>query len=68
MVILVVTFSQDELRILSSHLANLARQELPFERLVVHAALAQEMFADNPHKAEQIPLIASQLADGNHLI
>lgn len=59
-----IIYCQDELRILSAHFANLARKELKFERLVVDASLAEQMFVDNPHKAEQIPLIASQLSDG----
>ncbi|KAF4532574.1 hypothetical protein B566_EDAN008499 [Ephemera danica] len=58
----------DELRILSGYFSNLVHEELKFERLVVDATLAEEMFADNPHKVQQIPQIASQLADDNKIV
>lgn len=60
--------SADELRILSGYFANLVHEDLKFERLVVDASLAEEMFADNPHKVQQIPQIASQLADDNKIV
>jgi len=56
---------QDELRVLSAQFVKIAREEHPFERLVVDADVAEEIFFDSPHKLEQIPQIATQLSDGN---
>jgi threonyl-tRNA synthetase len=55
------------MRKLSAQFVNIAREEHPFEHLVVGAEVAEEIFFDNPHKLDQIPQIASQLSDGEIL-
>ncbi|XP_059488265.1 large ribosomal subunit protein mL39 [Neocloeon triangulifer] len=59
--------THDELKVLSAQFVNMAREELKFERLVVDAEFAEEIFFDNPHKLEQIPQIATQLSDDNKI-
>ncbi|XP_069687394.1 large ribosomal subunit protein mL39 [Periplaneta americana] len=60
--------SQDELRIMSSHIVNLSQKELKFERLEVNIDLALEMFKDNKYKTEQIPHMASQMSQGKSVV
>jgi threonyl-tRNA synthetase len=42
----------------------LAEKSLPFERLVVDASVAKEMFQDNQFKLQQIPNIAEKSKSG----
>lgn len=49
-----------ELRALSIEMIKLSQQDQPIERLDVSSELAQEMFADNPYKREQVPSISAQ--------
>lgn len=49
---------------LSSQFIRLTMEEYPFEHLIVDAEVAEDIFFDSPHKLDQIPQIASQLADG----
>jgi large subunit ribosomal protein L39 len=58
------TPTHDELKVLSAQFVKIAREEYKFERLVVDAEVAEEIFFDNPFKLEQIPQIATQLSDG----
>ncbi|XP_065348486.1 large ribosomal subunit protein mL39 [Cloeon dipterum] len=57
----------DELKVLSAQFVNLAREEFKFERLAVDAEVAEDVLFQNPHKLEQIPQIATQLADDNKI-
>lgn len=50
--------SNDELRCLSADVLKLSLKELPIERLTVQEQLAQEIFADNKFKLQQIPDIS----------
>jgi len=51
---------------MSSQMVNLCQKDLKFERLEVSTDLALDMFENNGCKAEQIPLIASQMSEGKH--
>ncbi|XP_066999112.2 large ribosomal subunit protein mL39 [Anabrus simplex] len=59
--------TQDELRILSGQMVEFCREELRIERLTVQTDFALELFADNPHKSQQIPDIASNSPSGNEI-
>lgn len=50
--------STDELRCLSADVLKLSLKELPIERLTVKEQLAQEIFAENKFKLQQIPDIS----------
>lgn len=56
---------QDELRSLSGQMVELAKGAHRIERLSVPADVALEMFADNPHKLQQIPDIANSNPNGD---
>lgn len=51
--------TKQELMVFSAQMHRLAERKLKFERLVVDASLALEMFKDNQYKSAQIPSIAS---------
>ena len=57
--------TKEELMTISAAMHRLSEQHLPFERLVVDASLAKEMFEDNKHKANQIPDIAAKSKSGH---
>ncbi|XP_049789539.1 39S ribosomal protein L39, mitochondrial [Schistocerca nitens] len=57
--------NQDELRSLSGQMVELAKRAYRIERLSIPADIALEMFADNPHKLQQIPDIASSDPTGD---
>lgn len=59
------TPTKEELMVLSATMHRIAEKNLPFERLVVDASLAKEMFAENRFKAKQIPSIAEKSKSGN---
>jgi large subunit ribosomal protein L39 len=51
--------TKQELMVFSAAMHRIAERALPFERLEVDAAVANEMFADNRFKLKQIPSIAA---------
>jgi large subunit ribosomal protein L39 len=57
------TPSTEELRVFSSLMHKLAEDDLKFERLVVSADLAKDMFQENQYKSKQIPSIADNFND-----
>ena len=57
--------SREELMTFSAAMHRTAEKRLPFERLVVDAAVAMEIFRDNGHKVSQIPSIAAASSDGH---
>lgn len=57
--------TKEELMVISAAMHRLSERGLPFERLVVDAKLAAEMFSDNRYKAKQIPSIAAKSKSGN---
>merc|ERR1711997_1183402 len=59
------TPSKEELMVVSAAMHRLSEQSLSFERLVVNAKLAQDMFADNQYKIQQIPHIAKKSKTGD---
>merc|ERR1712154_71965 len=59
--------TKEELMTISAAMHRLSEQHLPFERLVVDASLAKEMFEDNKHKSLQIPDIAAKSKSGHSI-
>ena len=57
--------TKEELMVISATMHRMAEKELSFERLVVDAKLAAEVFADNKYKTKQIPNIAEKSKSGN---
>ena len=59
--------TKEELMAISAAMHRLSEQHLPFERLVVDASLAKEIFADNEFKSKQIPDIAAKSKTGHSI-
>lgn len=57
--------TKEELMVISAAMHRLSEKSLPFERLVVDAKVAVEMFSDNKFKTNQIPNIAAKSKTGN---
>ena len=57
--------TKEELMAISAAMHRLSEKQLPFERLVVDASLATEMFANNKFKVAQIPDIAAKSKSGH---
>jgi threonyl-tRNA synthetase len=58
------TPTKEELMVISAKMHRIAEADKPFERLVVDANLALEMFSENKHKKKQIPNIAKKSPSG----
>ena len=57
--------TKEELMAISAAMHRLSEKQLPFERLVVDASLASEMFSENQYKLSQIPDIATKSKSGH---
>jgi len=57
--------SREEMMTFSAQMHRMAEKRLPFERLVVDASLALEIFQENGYKVSQIPSIAGSSSDGS---
>ncbi len=52
-----IFFAYQELMVFSAQMHRMAEKKLKFERLVVDAAFALEMFKDNQYKSAQVVLL-----------